>query len=364
LGSLAISLMLILLLSDAVYSLILNGAWRANFWLDAAHIARQYSTADDELGFVRKPRVSWKRYVPEISRTVEYRTDDNGFRNALGVSQAQIVFIGDSYTEAAQVAEEETFVQLVAQASGLSVVNLGRGAYGPQQELIVLQRYGLGYRPRVVVWQFFEGNDLTDANEFAAWKKNPTQSSVTLKDRYLNNSFLTQWLARTRLPDRSGSLVTLRYQDGNVLRLIPRYSYDQTQPNSIPDGFSETMRTIKAGYQLCQNHGIRLVIVFVPTMIRVMEPYVTFERPEDRLRYLPGGNDTEPEDFSRRSAAFCAQLGCSFIDSFAALRKAASEGKPRLYVPNDEHLDVGGHEVVAQTVVDWLQSQRIVNQGR
>ena len=60
-----------------------------------------------------------------------------------GSEQADIVFIGDSFTEAASVAEEDTFVRRVAKASGLKAVNLGRGAYGPQQELIVLKRYGL-----------------------------------------------------------------------------------------------------------------------------------------------------------------------------------------------------------------------------
>jgi hypothetical protein len=57
------------------------------------------------------------------------------------------------------------------------VVNLGRGAYGPQQELIVLKRYGLAYRPRVVIWQLFEGNDLADARQFSEWKARVRQAS-------------------------------------------------------------------------------------------------------------------------------------------------------------------------------------------
>ena len=60
------------------------------------------------------------------------------------------------------------------------MINLARGAYGPQQELIVLKRYGLAYEPRFVVWQLFEGNDLVDAEAFAEWKKNPEQWSTSL----------------------------------------------------------------------------------------------------------------------------------------------------------------------------------------
>ena len=86
----------------------------------------------------------------------------------------------------------------VAQSTGLSVINLARGAYGPQQELIVLKRYGLSYEPRVVVWQLFEGNDLADAEAFVEWKKNPEQVVTSLKDRYLDNSLLHQLLTNTR----------------------------------------------------------------------------------------------------------------------------------------------------------------------
>ena len=80
-----------------------------------------------------------------------------------------------------QVDEGDTFVRRVAQSTGLSAVNLARGAYGPQQELIVLKRYGLAYKPRVVVWQLFEGNDLHDAEAFAEWKQNPQQVSTSLR---------------------------------------------------------------------------------------------------------------------------------------------------------------------------------------
>jgi hypothetical protein len=361
-ASLGISIVLMLFLCDAVYSMILMGAWRSNFWLDAAHITRKYSIPDHELGFVRKPEVSWKGYLPDLNRIIDYRTDENGFRNLTGIRQADIVFIGDSYTEAAQVTEEETFASLVAKLSGLKVVNLGRGAYGPQQELIVLQRYGLAYRPQVVIWQLFEGNDIGDAREFAEWKKNPEQSRVPLKERYFSNSFLTDLLNRTRLPESKKTMVTVRYQNGNAFRITPRYSYEPGEPDSFPEGFSETKRSIEAGYRLCQANGVRLLLVNVPTMVRVMEPYLTFDRMEDRARFFPEGNGKDLKDFSRRTQEFCMQLGVPFMDSFDALRQAAALGTTRLYVPNDEHLDVGGHQVIAQAVLKWLSSQSVVDQ--
>lgn len=350
------SLLLALAVCDAAYALAVMGVGHANYWLDQAHISRRYSVADNELGFVRKPGVSWRGYVPELGKIVEYRTDANGFRNSTTRNQADVVFIGDSYTEAAQVDEGDTFVRRVERLSGLSAVNLARGAYGPQQELIVLQRYGLAYQPRVVVWQLFEGNDLTDAEQFAKWKQNPHDVNTSLKERYFDNSLLKEWLTRTRKPENNGPKVTWRHHDGTARRISLRYRYDAGQPASMRAGMNETLRAVEAGHQLCESKGIQLLVVVVPTMVRVMAPDISFDRPEDQMKYLPPAREDQ-KDFSDTVKEFCAGTGCTVVDGFDALRRAAATDNRGLYIPNDEHLDVRGHDVMAQTVVEWLHEK-------
>ena len=356
LATLATSVLLVLALFDAGYAFVVMGVLRPNLWLDQGSISRKYSIADSELGFVRKPGVSWRRYVPSLNRFIDYRTDENGFRNPPRTHRAEVVFIGDSYTEAATVAEEDTFVKRLGQLTGLSVVNLGRGAYGPPQEQIVLGRYGLSYKPRVVVWQLFEGNDLADAEVFSNWKQNPHLSPMSLKDRYFNNSLLNQWLTNTRSRERIGPMATLRYPDGTVIRLKLRNGYNPDQPSTTHVGMNETMRAIETGNQLCQAHGIQLLVVSVPTMVRVIAPNISFDRVEDQRTYLPGKVPDHP-DFSGRIAELCARIGCTFIDTFDALRQASAKGNHNLYIPNDEHLDVGGHEVMAQVIAGWLREK-------
>lgn len=354
----AISVLLVLAVFDVGYAFVVMGILRPNLWLDHAAISRRYSTADSELGFVRKPQISWRRHVPEVNKIIDYRTDENGFRNPTGIERADIVFIGDSYTEAATVAEEDTFVRRVAQLSGLKSVNLGRGAYGPQQEQIVLRRYGLSYQPRVVVWQLFEGNDLVDAELFSKWKQNPDLAPTSLKDRYFNNSLLNHWLTNTRLREREGTMVTLQYPDGSLIRLKLRHRYNPDEPSTVRLGMNETIEAIEAGYQLCQSHGIQLLVVSVPTMVRVLAPYISFDRVEDQLSYLPDGVSGH-KDFSGRIAELCARIGCTFIDTFDVLRQASVNGSRTLYIPNDEHLDIEGQHVMAQVIAGWLSSRNI-----
>jgi hypothetical protein len=351
-----ISLLAVLAVCDAGYAFGVMGVLHSNYWLDQGHIPRRYSAADPELGFVRKPFVAWKGYVPDVDRIVEYRTDENGFRNAPGQRQADIVFTGDSFTEAATVAEQDTFVQRVGQATGLSVVNLGRGAYGPQQELIVLKRYGLSYKPRLVVWQLFEGNDLTDAEAFVEWKRNPQQANTSLKDRYFNNSWLKEWLTNTRLQPPVGPIATLRYRGGTVRRIAVRYRYEPDEPSSRHLGMTETMAAIEEGHRLCESNGIQLLVVFIPTMVRAMAPNISFDRVEDQAQYLPQ-RVQGAKDFSETMQEFCGRVGCNFVDSVDALRQAEANGNRSLYIPNDEHLDVGAHDVMARVIAGWLRSR-------
>ena len=353
----AIAVLLVLAICDAGYAFVVMRISQPNLWLDWAPISRRYSEADSELGFVRKPGIYWRRYVPEVNQVVAYRTDENGFRNPSQLARADIVFIGDSYTEGATIPEEDTFVRRLGQLTGLSVVNLGRGAYGAPQEQIVLKRFGLSYAPRVVVWQLFEGNDLADAETFAQWKQNPQLNRMSLKDRYFNNTLLNQWLLQTRSSEREGTMVTMRYPDGTASRLMLRHGYDPAEASTRRLGMTETMAAIEAGARLCQAQGVSLVVLHIPTMAHVMASYISFDNAEEQTSYLPHGV-TAPSEFSNRIGELCGRIGCTFIDSFDALQQASVNSKQRLFIPNDEHLDPGGHEVVAQLIAGWLRGKK------
>ena len=269
------------------------------------------------------------------------------------------MFIGDSFTEAGWIPEEQTFVRRVADRTGLRVVNLGRGAYGPQQESIVLKRFGLRYRPKFVVWQLFEGNDLTDAKNFAAWRADPRPPAISLKQRYAESSLIYRLLKPTEVLPPSGRVpVVIRYRDGVEQRKELRYRFVPDQAEGLAAGFAETRSAIEEGARLCAAHGARLIVVFVPTMVQVLEPFVAFERPEDRERALPGGAVRSDGDFGNRLSAVCREPMCVYVDVFEALRARALADNTRVYDRHDpdEHLDVDGHEVVSQAIVEAIRS--------
>lgn len=153
-------------------------------------------------------------------------------------------------------------------------------------------------------------------------------------------------------------MATLRYRDGTAMKLKLRHGYDPDQPSTMHLGMSETMSAIEAGYQLCRARGIQLLVVSVPPMVRVLAPYISFDRVEDQRSYLPKRVRDE-KDFGSRIAELCGRIGCTFVDTSDALQQAFANGNHRIYIPNDEHLDIGGHEVMAQVVAGWLRDNKV-----
>ncbi len=83
----------------------------------------------------------------------------------------RVAVLGDSYTDALQVAEDKRFTSVIERllaecdAGGgrrVEVLNFGVSGFGTAQEFLLLQDRVLRYAPDVVVLAFLPGNDITD----------------------------------------------------------------------------------------------------------------------------------------------------------------------------------------------------------
>jgi hypothetical protein len=328
----------------------------SDFWLDGLTNSRAFNRPDSDLGYLRKPHLQMQeRYTPE-SRVFPYRTDADGFRNPPGITQADIVFLGDGYTEAASVPEEATFVRQVGVRTGQTVINLGCGGYSPQQELIVLRRYALRYRPRVIVWVIPEETALIQAEKFARWKQDPMGRQPFL-DRYAKRSLFASVIP-IGLPHKATTWRKMRLPEGNVIPVCLHFPYVPAASASYPVGWEETAQTIEAGQQLCKAQGITLLIAVLPAQVRVIGKDVLFNGDADRNLWLPGGRTDDSRDFTTMTGKLCQRLGCAFFDLTPAMRREAARNGERVYfTTTDVHLDTGGHNAVAEALSDWLLSQ-------
>ncbi len=122
---------------------------------------------------------------------VQFHTDEYGFRNPQGIWSADnidIVAVGDSFTEGCGVRDEESFVSLVREEFP-HTINLGLGGGGPLTMLASIREYGERLKPNIVLWCFFEGNDLLSLME---------RSRCSILANYVNDDEYQQDLAHRR----------------------------------------------------------------------------------------------------------------------------------------------------------------------
>ncbi|MBS0169359.1 MAG: hypothetical protein JSR62_03315 [Nitrospira sp.] len=110
--------------------------------------------------------ISQKRIVlcNETGLYAVYSSDEHGLNNPLGIWNTQnidIAVLGDSFMEGQCVASDRTVSGMIRQRYG-ATLNLGRAGNGPLLELAGIREFLTHLQPRIVIWAYFEGNDLQD----------------------------------------------------------------------------------------------------------------------------------------------------------------------------------------------------------
>jgi lysophospholipase L1-like esterase len=326
-----------------------------------AQLANGINRRDDELIHIHQPYMRFRGTVggnlarlglPNPARLdIDVRYDKNGFRNDVDFTQADVVAIGDSFVEGAEVASSQTVAAELGRRLGVPVPNLGQSGYGPQQELIVLKRYGAPLAPKTVVWFLFGGNDLSDVDIYE-WRQKHLDEFLApppFDTRTFTRNAMTAIARLTtvtrRMPSATARLHEITYVrpdgSGEVLYL------DAPEGPWEPHQWEVTSRTLLDARDLTARIGADLLVVFVPRKLRVYQGF---------LRAAPDAfaHRWPPNNLPDVVAAYCQQNGIAFLDSTLALRNAVAAGVS-VYLPDDVHWNAAGHRVVAAAVADRIQ---------
>lgn len=139
-------------------------------------------------------------YCNESGEYVVYSSDEHGFRNPPGSYDAPpiAVVLGDSFARGYCV--ERDVASYLRDGLG-PTLGLGIDDAGPLIELAVLREIAAPLRPRLVLWLFFEGNDLSDLEH--EWERE-------LLRRYLAGDYRAGWFERQPEIDRRLAEVVTR----------------------------------------------------------------------------------------------------------------------------------------------------------
>ena len=333
----------------------------------------------DDLPFGRPPHLKWQGlsrgdlallnddpdpYATEVS----FQTDKDGFRNSTDVQNAAIVFIGDSYTEAGNIPEEKTFVQLASKQLGVQTRNLGRAGYSASTELGVLEKYAFPVRPKIIVWQIAESNDLAEEVAFREWlnagrppffdfdKRGKTSRADSWRRRSIVYKFWPRHEAHSKKQwPFAGVFVDARSRSYEM-RFLPIPAHELVA--DAHPGWPFLANAVRTGRAWCEKREIRLILLLIPRKYNVMRDFVKLHQ---SARPFIAGLDriTKTESISAHLEALAEGLGIRFVDSTKRLRNAAAAGEV-VYLPFDTHLSEQGHKIITELIVETLHTNALL----
>jgi len=109
------------------------------------------------------------------------------------MAPVRIAALGDSFTQGYCVPSGSSFVDLIRRQDG-ATLNLGIAGDGPLMMLATLEEYLSPLEPQIVLWFYFEGNDLVDLQ---------SERKMPLLQNYLRDDFTQPDLARQSDVDRA-----------------------------------------------------------------------------------------------------------------------------------------------------------------
>jgi len=309
-------------------------------------------------------------------QTVDWRTDQDGFRNPPKKSSADVVMIGSSFLEYGTDLEDTYPMRLERELKGPKVVNLGKAGYGPLEYVKVLERYALKKHPQYALLALSPPSDVD--GHLADWVKGKTNYSLNKRSiafagffpRYdiaiaqtwqmLSTAAWTRlWLEFERTvgtqfvqPD-----VAVLKLPGNVTKKI--VFFDRHRAQAADDllrsaEWQELKKILIEFKRLSKENHIVPVIVYIPVATEVYAEFSTLDSGANWLR------DRQSQIASRNSneeaaERLAARVGIDLISFTPAFRQAARRGE-LLYYSLDSHWNTAGRQIAARVTAEALET--------
>ncbi len=291
------------------------------------------------------------------------RMDAKGFCNPTTKAERlniDVVVLGDSFVACTGVEATDASTQYLEELSKYSTYNMGVGGVGPYEYVELLRKYGFDFKPRVVILNIYEGNDLRDAVRYEAFLKSgrDRRNSEEEFERVLSGSYVIsliyaarEWLLRDQIKwlfdkDRDinyrytarsqGAIVPLNVtnQDRGEVRDAKRLMNGEIRL----DLWTPPLTTFK---DLASSRGFIGIVSYTPSMHTAYAHTAVFE--DEKTAEAVRTMSTMQRDWLAKKTA---ELGLTYIDLTPAFQKAADEG-PLTHFPANVHLTPYGHRVSA-----------------
>lgn len=305
--------------------------------------------------------------------------NNDGFREAAQGKGEKIVAIGDSFTFGWGITQDRTWVELLERSLGQSIYNMGMHDSSPKQEFLLLQHMidsrKVDLKGGVLLWVFFEGNDLEDSYDDEHPILNP---GLTLGRLFQGTIVETVWKLPSIIQQES---VLKRFQSGRAelaslgrgdhpkkhyvidgivspfpiytsshfgaKLFIPKYilgaqrseQYIESHPNRVP--IEKTFGRMKS---LANREGFQVLVIIAPSDVRL------YGKEFEDFPIL-----SEKSYFNVLVSRLGKQHGFEVVNLEELLTPYAT--RELLYFRDDDHWNERGHAVVADVLRTVLLSR-------
>lgn len=313
------------------------------------------------------------------------KTDSLGYRNRTGLTQCDIVAVGDSFTEGSRVSDDESWPFLLEKKLNRRVYNLGISGGRPDRYLTAFRVYGLDLKPKIAVFMIYEGNDfkrikfekgpVSPAKPFHKRIRETIKSSPVIKglkkafikhlgpinaDAPVRGSEILSWMPVAAPPGHAAKYYA--FEPKRLMRLYWSESGFRQSPEWTTN--AKVFRMIK---DMCRKKGVRLVFAYAPSKPHVVMPLVKEKIPPEKLhafasfeeRGLPPPNEFKQRLYDRLGSQervmrrFCSEEGIGFVSVTQVLQNMAAQGQ-QVYYTYDQHWTALGHMAVAEQISRYL----------
>ncbi len=300
-------------------------------------------------------------------------TDARGYRNRRALERADILAIGDSFTEGSRVCDEQTWPVLISDRLKTTVYVAGTSGASLSDYLLTLQTLGPSLEPRLVLLMFCEGNDFSGRSR-GSWSGLKRGSPLIARLKVGMIRLLGPLRASTELDDDglfSWMPITLEtgerphsyaFRSGHLARL-----YQEPVEFSHSSVWQETSRLLREIVREVGAQKSRLVLIYAPNKPHVVLPLVKDQLPAEPLRKfvayrekgLPSAAlfkellfeylDTKEEAIGD----FCKEHDVEFLSTTRSLRQRMEIGE-QIHYTYDQHWTALGHAAVADLLANYL----------
>ena len=293
--------------------------------------------------YFNKPFLDREFHTNEYMST--YKTNCQGYRmdnltNAYDTVKAcDWLFIGDSFTQGAQVNYSDLYTTLLFRNfPNKTIVNAGISGAGLYDELNYFKDKGKELRPKVVFLQIGVFNDFFNIKEKSATYQDYLMEKSDLYRYLAYNVFSTDSLPLGRwtepfFPTRQDNI------DYNIL-------YKQTSETKLAD-IAAYKKCLSEWKKEVETIGAKLVVFLLPSKEQVSP--ILLKEVMDKYGIKTSQLDmTAPNRLFKKTTK---DLGISHYDLTPDFKKA----KEFPFFAQDEHLNAIGHQVIAKSLAEKLK---------